>query len=85
MTVVFNRIGPFEIRHLIGRGGHGEVYLALDTRTEREVALKLVPLGTGSDDREIADAERSGAELQQQFRNVSASVPTVYEFGDTAG
>ena len=32
------RIGPYEIQALIGAGGMGEVYSALDTRLNRTVA-----------------------------------------------
>jgi serine/threonine protein kinase len=42
------RLGPYEIAAMLGAGGMGEVYLARDTRLERDVAIKVLSAaGTG--------------------------------------
>jgi serine/threonine protein kinase len=38
-----NRVGPYEVASAIGAGGMGEVYRALDTKLNRDVALKVLP------------------------------------------
>ena len=82
MPSVYNRIGPYDIKQEIGRGGMAVVFLATDTRTNRHVALRSVPHYSGQD---VLDAERRGAELQKQFCQVSAFVPEVYDHGSEAG
>jgi serine/threonine protein kinase/tetratricopeptide (TPR) repeat protein len=85
MTTVFQRVGPYEILAEIGRGGMAAVFLATDSRTSRRVALKLVPTGNDREAREILEAERWGAKLQEQFCLASGHVPAVYEHGTEWG
>jgi eukaryotic-like serine/threonine-protein kinase len=46
------RLGPYEIQSALGAGGMGEVYRALDTRLDRDIALKVLPSAF------LLDAER---------------------------
>jgi serine/threonine protein kinase len=54
----------FELRELLGAGGSGQVFAALDKETEREVAVKLVPADQAVDlarfDREVDALRRLG-------------------------
>jgi len=43
------RLGPYEIESPLGAGGMGEVYRARDTRLERAVAIKILPLQLSAD------------------------------------
>jgi len=38
-----DRLGPYEILGLIGKGGMGEVYRARDSKLKRDVAIKVLP------------------------------------------
>ncbi len=82
MTMVFNRVGPYEILEPIGSGGMAQVFLSLDTRSQQRVALRLVPVGRDREAREILEAERLGARLQHEFSAACQLVPRVYEHGE---
>jgi len=81
MTTVFHRVGRYEIHEQIGRGGMAVVFLATDTLTNRQVALKLVSIETDRDGQQVFEAERWGAKLQEEFCRESRYVPVVYEHG----
>ena len=39
----FQRIGSYDVTALIGEGGMGQVYQAIDTKLNRQVALRVLP------------------------------------------
>jgi eukaryotic-like serine/threonine-protein kinase len=43
------KLGPYELQGAIGAGGMGEVYRARDSRLNREVAIKVLPVSFASD------------------------------------
>jgi hypothetical protein len=69
-------LGPYLIRHEIGRGGMGIVYLADDTRLSRRVALKAIAPGTGG------SPDRRRERMRQEARAAAAlshpGIATVY-------
>lgn len=47
-------LGRFELRRRLGQGAQSVVYLGFDPRLEREVAIKVMRLGDGSDESAVA-------------------------------
>jgi serine/threonine-protein kinase len=76
------RFAHFRIQERIGSGGAGTVYRAIDTRLEREVALKVVH-AAGPRAREIAAFFRR--EATTGARLASPHLVVVYEAGDHDG
>jgi len=74
-----SRIGPYEIRALLGAGGMGQVWRAHDTRLERDVALKVLPAETLGD-------ESARARLVREARLASKlnhpHICTIYDVGE---
>ncbi len=77
-----NRFGAYEIAARLGAGGMGEVYRARDTRLEREVALKVLPASTVSDDTARARLMRE-ARLAAKLNH--PNVCTIFEVGEAEG
>lgn len=56
-------IGPFKIERELGRGGMGEVYLARDSRLDRQVAIKALPAHLAQDPDRLARFQREARVL----------------------
>ena len=61
------KLGRYEIHSQIGAGGMGEVYLARDTKLDRKVALKILPVEVASNrdrmERFIREAKSAAARM----------------------
>jgi tetratricopeptide (TPR) repeat protein len=79
------KIGKFEIRRKLGRGGMADVYLAQDTESGQTVALKLIEHSTDSDTCASIEAEMRGATLQARLADVDPHVVRVFGAGDIEG
>jgi serine/threonine protein kinase len=75
-------LGRYEIRSQIGAGGMGEVYLAWDTKLERNVALKLLPAEAAANHermRRFVQEAKSAAALNHP------NIAHIYEIGEQDG
>lgn len=73
-----DRIGRFEIRRELGRGGHGVVYLAFDPMLKRDIALKVPrPEYLASE----ATRQRFYREAQLAARLDHPNLVTIHEVG----
>lgn len=77
-SLIGTTLGVYKILKPLGSGGMGDVFLAEDSRLERLVALKLLPVSLTRDD----ERERR---FQQEARAASAishpNIAHIYEFG----
>lgn len=75
-SLVFNR---YRLQRVLGRGGMGVVWLGVDTKLERAVALKFLPDIVGADPvalKELKDETRRGLELAHP------NIVRIYDFVD---
>jgi len=68
------QLGHYKIQSLIGMGGMGEVYRAVDTKLEREVAVKVLPAALATDPERLARFEREAKVLAQMNHPGIASI-----------
>lgn len=77
--IVGDQIGAYQLLGLLGRGGMGEVHLALDTQLGRKVAIKLLPAEFTTDAgrvRRFAREARAASALNHP------NIITIHEIGE---
>ena len=76
------KIGRYEIKSELGRGGMATVYKAYDPRFEREVAIKVLP-------RELLHDPQFRVRFEREAKTIAAlehqSIVPVYDVGDEDG
>lgn len=77
-----SRLGPYEIVAPIGAGGMGEVYKACDTRLDRSVAIKILPVA-------FADNAQLKIRFEREAKTISQlthpNICTLYDVGNEGG
>ena len=71
------RLGSYEILDLIGAGGMGEVYRALDSKLKRAVAIKILPEAVADEPERISRFERE-AEVLASLNH--ANIAIIHDF-----
>ncbi len=77
------RLGVYEVTALLGAGGMGEVYRALDSKLKREVALKVLPGDVASSPARLARFQREAELLASLNHPNIAQVHGLEESGGT--
>ena len=75
-------LGPYQIDRLVGEGGMGQVFRAVDARLHRTVAVKILPPTDGVDPRL---RERFGREAQAGAALAHPHICTLYDVGSRDG
>lgn len=74
-----DQIGPYKIQSEIGRGGMGVVYLARDSRLDRDVAIKALPEDLAQDPVRLERFEREAKAIAGLSQQNIASIYGVEE------
>ena len=81
-TLPFDSLQHYELLRELGRGGMGRVYLALDTKLDRHVAIKLLPDEFARDSVRLKLFER---EARTAAHLNHPNIATIHEFGESGG
>ena len=76
------KVGPYEVASPLGKGGMGEVYRALDSRLDREVAVKILPRALANDTNALARFEREAKAVAALSH---PNIITIFDIGSEDG
>ena len=76
-------LGPYAVTAKIGEGGMGEVWQATDTKLNRQVALKILPVAFAADPDRLARFEREAHVLASLNHPNIAAIYGLEEADDT--
>jgi eukaryotic-like serine/threonine-protein kinase len=80
--VIGTNLGPYRVLEKLGAGAMGEVYVALDAKLDRRVAIKVLP-------GEMARDEGLRARFVREAKALAAlshpNILAIHDFGDAAG
>ena len=76
------KLGPYQIIKPIGSGGMGDVYLASDTRLDRQVAIKVLPPEFSED---AGRKERFKREAKTISQLAHPNICTLFDVGEQEG
>jgi eukaryotic-like serine/threonine-protein kinase len=76
-----SKLGPYDIKSMLGVGGMGEVYRGHDSRLDRDVAIKVLRVESASADLRTRFEREARAVAALNHPNIIA----VYDFGIEAG
>ena len=75
-------LGPYRLESVLGAGGMGQVYRAIDTRLNRTVAVKVLPSA-------LADDAQFRARFEREAKSIAAlnhpHICTLHDVGDEGG
>src|SRR5215475_15813472 len=80
--VIGTQLGSHEITSLLGKGGMGEVYRALDTKLKREVAIKILP---GEFSRDVDRVSRFQREAEVLASLNHPNIAAIHDLEETNG
>src|SRR5215470_4111880 len=81
-VTIGTQLGSYEVLSLLGRGGMGEVYRALDTKLKREVAIKILPEEFSRDPERVVRFQRE-AELLASLNH--PNIAAIYDVEEAEG
>jgi len=82
VVVIGRKLGPYDVLAKLGEGGMGEVYRARDPRLNRDIAIKILPMGGSLD---VERRERFQREAQAIAALNHPGIVTIYSVEDDEG